>query len=68
MPSPSFWRRPLASTVRASTSDRDELYLAMEHVDGKDLRAVWNRCAHKGVAFPVDLAVYIARELARGEN
>jgi serine/threonine protein kinase len=44
----------------------DELYLAMEHVDGKDLRAVWNRCAKKGIAFPVDVAVYIARELARG--
>ena len=55
-----------AGTVRVPPGDRDELYLAMEHVDGKDLRAVWNRCAHKGVAFPVDIAVYIARELARG--
>ncbi|MEO6951492.1 MAG: protein kinase [Polyangia bacterium] len=55
-----------AGTVRVPPNDRDELYLAMEHVDGKDLRAVWNRCAHKGVAFPVDIAVYIARELARG--
>ncbi len=53
-----------AGTVRSG--DRDELYLAMEHVDGKDLRAVWNRCAQKGVAFPVDIAAYIARELARG--
>ena len=53
-----------AGTVRIA--DRDELYLAMEHVDGKDLRAVWNRCAQKGVAFPVDIAAYIARELARG--
>jgi serine/threonine-protein kinase len=44
----------------------DELYLAMDYVDGKDLRAVWNRCAKKGIAFPVDVAVYIARELARG--
>src|SRR3954471_23976713 len=44
----------------------EELYLAMEHVDGKDLRAVWNRCAKKGIAFPVDVAVYIARELSRG--
>ena len=55
-----------AGTVRVPPNDRDELYLAMEHVDGKDLRAVWNRCAQKGVAFPVDIAVYIARELARG--
>jgi eukaryotic-like serine/threonine-protein kinase len=44
----------------------EELYLAMEHVDGKDLRAVWNKCARKGIAFPVDVAIYIARELARG--
>jgi serine/threonine protein kinase len=53
-----------AGTVRVDNGD--ELYLAMEHVDGKDLRAVWNRCAKKGIAFPVDVAVYIARELARG--
>ncbi len=43
-----------------------ELYLAMDHVDGKDLRAVWNRCAKKGIAFPIDVAVHIVRELARG--
>jgi serine/threonine protein kinase len=54
-----------AGTVRGG-GNRDELYLAMEHVDGKDLRAVWNRCAHKGIAFPVEVAAYIARELARG--
>ena len=45
----------------------DEMYLAMDYVDGKDLRAVWNRCAKKGIAFPVDVAVYIAaRSLCRG--
>ena len=43
-----------------------ELYIAMDFVDGKDLRAVWNRCAKKGIAFPVDVAVHIVRELARG--
>jgi len=30
-----------------------EIYLAMEFVEGKDLRAVWNRCAQKGIAFPL---------------
>src|SRR4051812_18446680 len=45
-----------------------ELFMAMELVDGKDLRAVWNACAKKGIAFPVDVAVYLARELARGLN
>src|ERR1700761_9361375 len=44
----------------------DELYLAMDYVEGKDLRAVWNRCAKKGIAFPIDVAVYIVRELSRG--
>ncbi|RMH40155.1 MAG: serine/threonine protein kinase [Deltaproteobacteria bacterium] len=43
-----------------------ELFLAMDFVEGKDLRAVWNRCAKKQVAFPVDIAVYIVKELARG--
>ena len=43
-----------------------ELYLAMDYVEGKDLRAVWNRCAKKGIAFPIDVAVHIVRELARG--
>ena len=43
-----------------------EIYLAMDYVEGKDLRAVWNRCAKKGVAFPVDVAVYIVKELCRG--
>lgn len=43
-----------------------ELFLAMEFVKGKDLRAVWNRCAKKGVAFPIDVAVYVTKELCRG--
>jgi serine/threonine protein kinase len=43
-----------------------EIFIAMDFVDGKDLRAVWNRCASKGVAFPVDIAVHIAKEMSRG--
>ena len=43
-----------------------EIYLGMNFIDGKDLRAIWNRCAKKGVAFPMDVAVFIVRELARG--
>ena len=43
-----------------------EIFLAMDYIEGKDLRAVWNRCAQKGIAFPVDVAVHIAKELARG--
>jgi len=43
-----------------------EIYLAMDFVDGKDLRATWNRCAKKGIAFPIDVAAHIVKELARG--
>jgi serine/threonine protein kinase/Flp pilus assembly protein TadD len=43
-----------------------ELYLAMEFIEGKDLRAVWNRCAQKGIAFPVDIAVHLTKEVCRG--
>ncbi|HEX8112609.1 MAG TPA: serine/threonine-protein kinase, partial [Kofleriaceae bacterium] len=42
------------------------LFLAMDFVEGRDLRAVWNRCAKKQVAFPIDVAVYIVKELCRG--
>ena len=44
----------------------NKLFLAMDFVEGRDLRAVWNRCAQKSVAFPVDVAVYICREICRG--
>jgi serine/threonine protein kinase/TolA-binding protein len=43
-----------------------EMFLAMDFVEGRDLRAVWNRCAKKQVAFPIDVAVYIVKELCRG--
>ncbi|MEZ4383678.1 MAG: protein kinase [Nannocystaceae bacterium] len=43
-----------------------EHYLAMELIEGQDLRAVWNRCADLRRRLPVDLAIYTAREVARG--
>jgi serine/threonine protein kinase/predicted negative regulator of RcsB-dependent stress response len=43
-----------------------EIFLAMEFVEGKDLRAVWNRCAQKGIAFPLPVAAHIVKELVRG--
>ncbi len=43
-----------------------EIFLAMDFVEGKDLRAVWNRCAQKGIAFPIDVAVHLTKELVRG--
>src|SRR4051812_15805377 len=44
----------------------DQIYIAMEYVDGKDLLAVWNRCAQRRVPFPIDVAAYIVKELSRG--
>lgn len=43
-----------------------EVYLAMELVEGKDLRAMWNRCAQLQRRIPVDIAVFVVRELLRG--
>ncbi len=43
-----------------------EIYLAMDYIDGRDLRATWNRCAKKGIAFPLDVAAHLVKELARG--
>jgi serine/threonine protein kinase len=44
----------------------DDLYLAMELVAGRDLRAAWNRCADLQARIPVDMALYLVREVARG--
>jgi serine/threonine protein kinase len=45
--------------------DAGQIFLAMEYVDGKDLLATWNRCAEKRVPFPIDISVYIVKEVAR---
>ena len=44
----------------------EDHYLAMELVEGKDLRAVWNRCAQLHRRIPVDFAIFVVRELCRG--
>ena len=43
-----------------------EPFVVMDFVEGKNLRALWNRAAREKVAFPVDVAVYIVKELCRG--
>jgi eukaryotic-like serine/threonine-protein kinase len=55
----------LVSVFDAGLSE-GQIYLAMEYVEGRDLHAVWNRCADKQTPFPVDVAAYIVKELARG--
>ncbi|MEO6955057.1 MAG: serine/threonine-protein kinase, partial [Polyangia bacterium] len=44
----------------------DELYIAMELIEGRDLRAVWNRTAERRSRIPLDVALYVVREMARG--
>jgi serine/threonine protein kinase len=46
--------------------DSGQFYLAMDFVEGKDLLATWNQCAAKRVAFPVEIAAYVIKELSRG--
>ena len=46
--------------------EEGQLYLAMDFVEGKDLLATWNQCATRQVAFPVEIAAYVIKELARG--
>ena len=42
-----------------------ELFIAMELVEGKDLREIWNRCVRTRTRIPVDVALVVAREIAR---
>ena len=44
----------------------EELYVAMELIEGRDLRAVWNRTAERRSRIPLDVALYVVREIARG--
>ena len=55
----------LVAVFDAGHSD-DQIYLAMDFIEGKDLLATWNRCAQRGVPFPIEVAAYIVKELARG--
>jgi serine/threonine protein kinase len=44
----------------------DEYFLALEFIDGRDLRRIFARLGHRRTRLPVDLALFIARELANG--
>ena len=42
-----------------------EFYIAMELVEGKDLREIWNRCVRTRTRIPLDVALHVAREISR---
>jgi serine/threonine protein kinase len=54
----------LVSTFDAGDVD-GELFIAMELVEGKDLRAIWNRCVRTRTRIPVDVALVVVQEIAR---
>ena len=54
----------LVSTFDAGEAN-GELYIAMEQVEGKDLREIWNRCVRTRTRIPLDVALIVAREVAR---
>src|SRR5262245_52286597 len=44
----------------------NELYIAMELIEGRDLRAVWNRTAECHLRIPLEVALFVVREMAHG--
>jgi serine/threonine protein kinase len=42
-----------------------EFFIAMDLVEGKDLREIWNRCVRTRTRIPLDVALHIGREIAR---
>ena len=45
---------------------QDEFFLALEHVEGRDLRAIQRQCARTGRVLPISLALLIVRDLLNG--
>ncbi|HVZ73759.1 MAG TPA: serine/threonine-protein kinase, partial [Polyangia bacterium] len=54
----------LVPSIDAGETD-GELYIAMELVEGKDLREIWNRCVRTRTRIPLDVALHVGRETAR---
>jgi serine/threonine protein kinase len=54
----------LVPTFDAGEHD-GEFYIAMELVEGKDLREIWNRCVRTRTRIPLDVALHVGRETAR---
>jgi len=43
-----------------------EYFLAIEFIDGRDVRRILRRCRDTGTRLPVDLCLFVARDLAAG--
>jgi serine/threonine protein kinase len=55
----------IAQVFEAGTVDK-EYFLAIEYIEGRDLRRFIRRCRELGRRLPVDQCLYIARDLAAG--
>ncbi|MBP9087023.1 MAG: serine/threonine protein kinase [Kofleriaceae bacterium] len=44
----------------------DEYFLALEYIEGRDLRRLFSTLAQRAMRMPTALALYVARELANG--
>ncbi|MDB4942383.1 MAG: Serine/threonine protein kinase PrkC, regulator of stationary phase [Labilithrix sp.] len=53
-------------TVVGSMPSADAYYMAMEYVSGLDLATLLARCRRQSIAIPVEMAVYVAAEVAKG--
>lgn len=53
-------------TVTGGMPSADAYYMAMEYVSGLDLATLLARCRRQSVQIPVEMAVYVAAEVAKG--
>lgn len=55
----------IAQVYEAGTVDK-EYFLAIEYIEGRDLRRIIRRCKELGRRLPIDQCVHIARDMAAG--
>jgi serine/threonine protein kinase len=60
----SVLRHPSIARVYEFARAGGEYFIAMEHVDGKDMRSLLERCRGKKKAMPPEHAAYVAAEVA----
>lgn len=53
-------------TIEHLGRDDGTLYIAMEYVEGLDLRELLRRCARQGVPLPIDFALWMVMEILKG--
>jgi serine/threonine protein kinase len=58
-------RHPHIVEIYDTGMAEDGPFIAMEYVDGKNLRQVVSRCASRGIALPIDFAAYLSHVLAQ---